>query len=408
VRPKRSDPDVEVRSHLSSPKPYGREALYLYRTSSVPFLAPLRLFLFPHADASLLIGCVECDKSFTRSDALAKHMRIQHDINPIEPGRNKVSLAANARREATGAPGGRPVKKDSKRAEQAEEEWVKMVDTIDGEKKRKGKEREEAAARAKKKPGPPKGWKELKRLREENGGVDPNTGEESGLDVASGPGSAGGSKKKGGKGAKKGEEGDSDSDDSFTGPFMPPRVNPNDPSSLSAAAASSSYPYHHPPQEPPHFDPSQFDPNDPMLQQYQLQHHLEVQQYEQQQFMYQQYLQQQAEGSSSQHQPHLPPSGILRPRALSRYLIAKAKHRQAMEERDELEGELYRLKRELAGAWERKERALDAVLERELGFVYLSPLLLHSFIWSLSPEDNRWLMSFLVLPFSSPAHQPRS
>ncbi|CCM00215.1 uncharacterized protein FIBRA_02243 [Fibroporia radiculosa] len=30
---------------------------------------------------------IECDKSFTRSDALAKHMRIQHNISPPLPGR---------------------------------------------------------------------------------------------------------------------------------------------------------------------------------------------------------------------------------------------------------------------------------------------------------------------------------
>ena len=29
----------------------------------------------------------ECDKSFTRSDALAKHMRLQHNISPPAPGR---------------------------------------------------------------------------------------------------------------------------------------------------------------------------------------------------------------------------------------------------------------------------------------------------------------------------------
>lgn len=29
----------------------------------------------------------ECDKSFTRSDALAKHMRLQHNIDPPAPGR---------------------------------------------------------------------------------------------------------------------------------------------------------------------------------------------------------------------------------------------------------------------------------------------------------------------------------
>lgn len=31
--------------------------------------------------------CTECDKSFTRSDALAKHMRLQHNIDPPAPGR---------------------------------------------------------------------------------------------------------------------------------------------------------------------------------------------------------------------------------------------------------------------------------------------------------------------------------
>ncbi|KAF8655492.1 hypothetical protein AX16_003022 [Volvariella volvacea WC 439] len=31
--------------------------------------------------------CTECDKSFTRSDALAKHMRLQHNISPPAPGR---------------------------------------------------------------------------------------------------------------------------------------------------------------------------------------------------------------------------------------------------------------------------------------------------------------------------------
>lgn len=29
----------------------------------------------------------ECDKSFTRSDALSKHMRLQHNLTPPAPGR---------------------------------------------------------------------------------------------------------------------------------------------------------------------------------------------------------------------------------------------------------------------------------------------------------------------------------
>lgn len=37
----------------------------------------------------------ECDKSFTRSDALAKHMRVQHNINPVT-ARGKMSNSATA------------------------------------------------------------------------------------------------------------------------------------------------------------------------------------------------------------------------------------------------------------------------------------------------------------------------
>lgn len=37
----------------------------------------------------------ECDKSFTRSDALAKHMRVQHNINPVT-SRGKTSNSATA------------------------------------------------------------------------------------------------------------------------------------------------------------------------------------------------------------------------------------------------------------------------------------------------------------------------
>lgn len=35
----------------------------------------------------LIILQPECDKSFTRSDALAKHLRLQHNIEPPAPGR---------------------------------------------------------------------------------------------------------------------------------------------------------------------------------------------------------------------------------------------------------------------------------------------------------------------------------
>ncbi len=40
-----------------------------------------------HGRPGLTSWYAECDKSFTRSDALAKHMRIQHNISPPLPGR---------------------------------------------------------------------------------------------------------------------------------------------------------------------------------------------------------------------------------------------------------------------------------------------------------------------------------
>ena len=40
----------------------------------------------PHRTGSDL-PCAECDKSFTRSDALAKHMRLQHNMPPPPSGR---------------------------------------------------------------------------------------------------------------------------------------------------------------------------------------------------------------------------------------------------------------------------------------------------------------------------------
>ncbi|PCH34634.1 hypothetical protein WOLCODRAFT_139478 [Wolfiporia cocos MD-104 SS10] len=46
----------------------------------------------------------ECDKSFTRSDALAKHMRIQHNISPPLPGRGGNRKRKREEPEASGAP----------------------------------------------------------------------------------------------------------------------------------------------------------------------------------------------------------------------------------------------------------------------------------------------------------------
>ncbi|KAG5342303.1 hypothetical protein C0989_003432 [Termitomyces sp. Mn162] len=53
--------------------------------STVPFLVcPLAWSTTPYGPNHLQL---ECDKSFTRSDALAKHLRLQHNIEPPAPGR---------------------------------------------------------------------------------------------------------------------------------------------------------------------------------------------------------------------------------------------------------------------------------------------------------------------------------
>ena len=57
-------------------------------TGEKPFICPrpgpCHVHLLPE---NKLTRFAECDKSFTRSDALAKHMRIQHNIIPPAPGR---------------------------------------------------------------------------------------------------------------------------------------------------------------------------------------------------------------------------------------------------------------------------------------------------------------------------------
>ncbi|EKM76303.1 hypothetical protein AGABI1DRAFT_78740 [Agaricus bisporus var. burnettii JB137-S8] len=46
----------------------------------------------------------ECDKSFTRSDALAKHMRLQHNIEPPAPGRGGNRKRKRGAEESSSAP----------------------------------------------------------------------------------------------------------------------------------------------------------------------------------------------------------------------------------------------------------------------------------------------------------------
>lgn len=57
------------------------------QTVSSTCLCAIRMYFIPTRQQSDVYTPIECDKSFTRSDALAKHMRIQHNISPPLPGR---------------------------------------------------------------------------------------------------------------------------------------------------------------------------------------------------------------------------------------------------------------------------------------------------------------------------------
>ena len=71
-----------IRSHTGE-KPFICTRPGLFRSST--------LFIKGRSRSTDCISCpifpTECDKSFTRSDALAKHMRLQHNISPPLPGR---------------------------------------------------------------------------------------------------------------------------------------------------------------------------------------------------------------------------------------------------------------------------------------------------------------------------------
>lgn len=69
--------DLSFRTHLAHPFTHGRKTVYMFATRQVErpcVAAGFNLFQ-------------ECDKSFTRSDALAKHMRLQHNMPPPPSGR---------------------------------------------------------------------------------------------------------------------------------------------------------------------------------------------------------------------------------------------------------------------------------------------------------------------------------
>lgn len=72
--------NVPLRPHITYPVSHRREAIRVPETRFAVSALHLRHDLKTHFFA-------ECDKSFTRSDALAKHMRIQHNIAPPAPGR---------------------------------------------------------------------------------------------------------------------------------------------------------------------------------------------------------------------------------------------------------------------------------------------------------------------------------
>ncbi|KIM44562.1 hypothetical protein M413DRAFT_442530 [Hebeloma cylindrosporum] len=58
----------------------------LPQTSRFALISHIRSHTVERSHSSVA-SLVKCDKSFTRSDALAKHMRLQHNISPPAPGR---------------------------------------------------------------------------------------------------------------------------------------------------------------------------------------------------------------------------------------------------------------------------------------------------------------------------------
>ncbi len=75
----RPRPDLSLCFDLSHSFTYWGKALRM----SAPWYVTLHILCC----AFLTLCCPECDKSFTRSDALAKHTRMQHNIVPPAPGR---------------------------------------------------------------------------------------------------------------------------------------------------------------------------------------------------------------------------------------------------------------------------------------------------------------------------------
>lgn len=129
----RQDADVAVRFAQSPPEPHWREAVYVSGTSYVS-PSPSRKVDEPETDSWLLLH-IECDKSFTRSDALAKHTRVQHPslVPQSNASRSAGSSAAKTAFEAMLSifPGGYP-KGAGKRWEEGEEEWSRLDQSLGG------------------------------------------------------------------------------------------------------------------------------------------------------------------------------------------------------------------------------------------------------------------------------------
>ncbi|CED82633.1 fog: zn-finger [Phaffia rhodozyma] len=220
----------------------------------------------------------QCDKSFTRSDALAKHMRVQHNILPAPSHRTKdtsnrtfVPKAVVPTEELDQFEGGRPKGKDSQRWQADEDEWERMQADL---------ARSAVAAST---------TSATDASKSGTSGINTALIDDIELPTTEEKNKRSRKKTNPQKTSPREPPPDSDSDDSFTGPFMPSRQTT----------------------------------------------------------------------SSAQWKG--------RSRATWRFMLAKAKHREAIQERKQWEGKLKELKEEFGSVSRSLEKGLQAVLVRELG-----------------------------------------
>lgn len=79
MQPQRPCTDLPFRAYLAPTLAYRRKAFHMPSPWYLSYPGLVIIFF--------LAKITECDKSFTRSDALAKHMRLQHSLSPPPPGR---------------------------------------------------------------------------------------------------------------------------------------------------------------------------------------------------------------------------------------------------------------------------------------------------------------------------------